>query len=124
MECGGTEEFLSDVETRAQSVETPQGPIKIIEYTRGTFVLYDVSLFELEEFCDLAQFEIGRGVGSFSRLDNSLTGQGPGINSFGFIARASLTLTNGSRAKFLAVFRQLFDGVDQVTTLVDKVQLK
>jgi hypothetical protein len=125
LECGGTEEFLSDVVTRIQHVETPQGPIKMIESTRGTFVLYDVSLFELEEFCDLAQFEIGRGQGSFTRTDNSLFGTGPGINSFGFIARATLELTDGDQARFFALFRQLFDiESGEVRTVVDKVELK
>jgi len=87
------------------------------------FVLYGVSLFDLEDYCDLAQYEIGRGTGSFMNTDNSLTGVGPGLNSFGFMARAQLVLTNGSSARFTALMRQLFDGTD-VTTVVDKVELK
>lgn len=122
-ECGGTEEFLSDVRATNQIVETPTGPVKLLDLVQGTFVLYDVSLFELEDFCDLAPFEVGRGQGSFSRTDNSLTGVGPGLNAFGFMAQAALDLTEGGQATFLAILRQLYDGVN-VTTLVDKVELK
>jgi hypothetical protein len=124
--CGGTEEYVSDVQARIQSVETPKGPVKLVRRVEGTFVLYDVSLFDLEDYCDLAQYEIGRGRGSFTNTDNSLTGVGPGINSFGFLAQAALVLTDGSSARFSALFRQLWDGVDptDVTTVVDKVELK
>jgi hypothetical protein len=122
-ECGGTEPFVSDVRSFSQVVETPKGPVKLLDRVRGTFVLYNVSLFDLENFCDLAAFEVGRGQGNFTRTDNSLTGVGPGLNSFGFRAHAALTLTDGSRGTFLAVLRQHFDGVD-VTTLVDKAELK
>jgi hypothetical protein len=124
VECGGTEDFVSDVEITSQVVETPVGPVKLLDRVQGTFVLYAVNLFELENFCDLAPFEVGRGQGSLMKTDNSLTGVGPGLNSFGFRARATLELTDGGSARFFAVFRQLFDGVDQVTTLVDKVELK
>ena len=124
VECGGTEDFVSDVIATSQTVETPQGPVKLLDRVQGTFVLYAVNLFELENFCDLAPFEVGRGQGSFTRTDNSLFGVGPGLNSFGFMARATLELTDGGQARFFALFRQLFDGVDQVTTLVDKVELK
>jgi hypothetical protein len=123
-ECGGTEPFVSDVVTRIQTVETPSGPIKLLERTTGTFVLYDISLFELDNFCDLAAHEIGRGYGGFMRTDNSLTGVGPGMNAYGFMARASLTLNDGSRAHFRAVIRWLFDGGEVVRTLTDKVDLK
>ena len=116
--CGGTEEYVSDVEAISQTVETPRGPIKLLDRVQGTFVLYGVSLFDLDDYCDLAQYEIGRGTGSFKRTDNSLTGVGPGINAFGFMARAALVLTDGSSATFRALLRQLFDGVD-VTTVVD-----
>lgn len=63
-------------------------------------------------------------TGCRERSSSTLTGVGPGLNSFGFMARATLELTDGGRARFFAVFRQLFDGVDQVTTLADKVELK
>jgi len=122
-ECGGTEEFVSDVRLTNQVVETPNGPVKLLDRVQGTFVLYEVSLFDLENFCDLAPFEVGRGQGSFTRTDNSLTGVGPGLNSFGFRAHATLDLTDGGRAKFIAIVRQLYDGLE-VTTLVDKVELK
>jgi hypothetical protein len=121
--CGGTEEYVSDVQAFSQVVETPRGPLKLLDRVEGTFVLYGVSLFDLEDYCDLAQYEIGRGSGSFTRTDNSITGVGPGINAFGFMARATLDLTDGSSAHFHALLRQLYDGVE-VTTLVDKVQLK
>jgi hypothetical protein len=123
-ECGGTEPFVSDVVSTSQTVETPSGPIKLLDRVAGTFVLYDISLFELENFCDLAAHEIGRGDGQFTRTDNSLTGVGPGMNAFGFMAQASLTLTDGSRAHFRAVLRWLFDGGEVVRTLVDKVGLQ
>ena len=122
-ECGGTEPFVSDVRAFSQTVETPQGPVKLLDRVRGTFVLYNVSLFDLENFCDLAPFEVGRGQGSFTRNDNSLFGVGPGINSFGFRARAVLTLTDGGSGTFHAALRQLFDGVD-VKTVVDRAVLR
>ena len=105
-------------------METPTGPVKLLDRVQGTFVLYDVSLFELEDFCDLAQFEVGRGRGSFTRTDNSLTGVGPGMNSFGFMAQAALALTDGGRARFRAVMRWLYDGVNDPRVVVDKVELK
>jgi hypothetical protein len=123
VECGGTEDFVSDIESTQQIVETPRGPVKLLERVQGTFVLYAVNLFELENFCDLAPFEVGRGQGSLMKTDNSLFGVGPGLNSFGFRARATLELTDGGQARFFAVFRQLFDGVE-VRTVVDKVELK
>ena len=123
MECGGTEPFVSDVTAFSQVVETPQGPVKLLDRVRGTFVLYNVSLLDLENFCDLAAFEVGRGQGSFTRTDNSLSGVGPGINSFGFRAQAVLTLTDGGRGTFHAALRQLFDGVD-VKTVVDRAELR
>ena len=121
--CGGTEEFESDVRATSQVVETPAGPLKLLDRVEGTFVLYGVSLFELEDYCDLAAYEIGRGQGSFTRTDNSITGAGPGMNAFGFMAQAKLDLTDGGRATFIALLRQLYDGVD-VRTVADKVELK
>ena len=123
-ECGGTEEFVSDVVSTNQIVLTSSGPIKLLDRVVGTFVLYDISLFELENFCDLAAYEIGRGYGQFTRTDNSLTGEGPGMNAYGFMAHARLRLTDGTRAHFRAVMRWLFDGGEVVRTLVDKVELK
>lgn len=123
VECGGTEDFVSDVRITSQIVETPTGPVKLLDRVQGTFVLYAVNLFELENFCDLAPFEVGRGQGILMKTDNSLTGVGPGLNAFGFMARATLDLTDGGQARFFAVFRQLYDGVN-VTTVVDKVELK
>jgi hypothetical protein len=121
--CGGTETYVSDVRATSQIVATPTGPLKLLDRVEGTFVLYGVSLFDLEDYCDLAQYEIGRGSGSFTRTDNSITGVGPGLNAFGFMAQADLVLTGGGTAKFQAIMRQLYDGVN-VTTVVDNVQLK
>jgi hypothetical protein len=122
-DCGGSEQFESDVRSFNQVVETPSGPLKLLDHVKGTFVLYNVSLFDVPSLCDLVPFEIGRGQGSFQRTDNSLTGVGPGLNAFGFMAQADLVLTDGRKAHFTAIMRQLYDGVN-VTTVVDKVQLK
>jgi hypothetical protein len=122
-DCGGTEQFESDVRSFNQVVETTSGPVKLLDFVKGTFVLYNVSLFDVPDLCDLAPFEIGRGQGSFERTDNSLTGVGPGLNAFGFMAQADLVLTGGGKAHFTAIVRQLYDGVN-VTTVVDKVELK
>jgi hypothetical protein len=121
-ECGGSGEFVSDIIATNQVVVTPAGPEKLLDRVRGTFVLYDVSLPSPDEFCDLAGFEVGRGQGSFTRTDNSLTGVGPGLNAFGFMANATLDLAAGGKAKFQALIRWLYDGVN-VTTIVDKVEL-
>jgi hypothetical protein len=122
-ECGGSgAEVATDVRATDQIVTTPAGPLKLLDRVTGTFILYDVSLFDLDSFCDLAGHEVGRGKGSFTRTDNSLTGVGPGLNAFGFMANATLDLTAGGKAKFQALIRWLYDGVD-VTTAVDKVEL-
>ena len=124
IECGGTEDFVSDVRATNQIVETPAGPVKLLDRVQGTFVLYEVSLFELENFCDLAQYEVGRGRGSFTRTDNDLSAVGPGLNSFGFMAQATLALADGGRARFRAVMRWLYDSVNDPRVVVDKVELK
>jgi hypothetical protein len=123
--CGGSvEEFESDLRGTNQVVVTPPGPEHLNDRSKGTFVLYDVP-FDFEEFdlCNLVGHVVGIGQGSFTRTDNSITGVGPGMNAFGFMANAKLELTDGSHATFHAVVRQLFDG-EEVTTLVHKVELK
>jgi hypothetical protein len=105
-ECGGTGEIVeSDIRGFDQVVNTPPGPERQVRRFTGTVVLYDVSLFELDDFCDLADHLVGTGQGSFTSTDNSLTGVGPGENAFGFMANAILTLTDGSKAKFTAIVR-------------------
>ncbi len=118
-ECGGTVEvFESDVRGFDQKIFTPPGPIRNVRRFTGTITLYDVSLLELDDFCDLADHLVGSGQGSFTSTDNSLTGEGPGTNAFGFMANAILTLTDGSKAKFTAIVRFVGSGdpiVDNVT---------
>jgi hypothetical protein len=105
-ECGGTGEIVeSDMRGFDQIVNTPPGPERQVRRFTGTVVLYDVSLFELDDFCDLIGHEVGTGQGTFTSTDNSLTGVGPGENAFGFMANAVLTLTDGSKAKFRAIVR-------------------
>jgi hypothetical protein len=45
----------------------------------------------------------GKCGATLSRTDNSLTGVGPELNAFGFMARAKLELTHGIHATFHAV---------------------
>jgi hypothetical protein len=116
-ECGGTGEIVeSDIRGFDQIVFTPPGPERQVRRFTGTVVLYDVSLFELEDFCDLADHLVGTGQGTFTSTDNSLTGVGPGENAFGFMANAILTLTDGSKAKFTAIVRFVGEEI-----IVDKV---
>jgi hypothetical protein len=123
-ECGGTgENFESDMRGFDQVVVTPPGPERQVRRFTGTVVLYDVSLFELDDICDLADHIVGTGRGTFTSTDNSLTGVGPGMNAFGFMANAILDLVDGGRAKFQAVVRFLFDG-ENVTIQTEKVELK
>jgi hypothetical protein len=123
-ECGGTGENIEgDIRGFDQIVVTPPGPERQVRRFTGTVVLYDVSLFELNDLCDLADHIVGTGQGSFTSTDNSLTGVGPGINSFGFMANAILDLEGGGRAHFHAVVRLLFDG-ENVTAQVETVELK
>jgi hypothetical protein len=123
-ECGGTGEIVeSDMRGFDQIVSTPPGPERQVRRFRGTVVLYDVSLFELDDLCDLIGHEVGTGQGTFTSTDNSVTGVGPGMNAFGFMANAILDLVDGGRAHFHAVVRLLFDG-ENVTAQVEKVELK
>jgi len=124
-ECGGSGGLAeSDVKVFHQEVITPAGPIKLLDRIKGTFVVYDAVLPTPDDFCLLATAPvIGSGRGSFTRTDNSLTGVGPGINSFGLQANAVLNLTDGGRALFHVVGRLLFDGVN-VEVIVDDVELK
>jgi hypothetical protein len=118
-ECGGTGEIVeSDIRGFDQIVLTPPGPERQVRRFTGTVVLYDVSLFGLDDFCDLIGHIVGTGQGTFTSTDNSLTGVGPGENAFGFMANAILTLTDGSKAKFTAIVR--FVGEEIV---VEKVEL-
>jgi hypothetical protein len=110
-ECGGTGEIVqTDMRGFDQIVNTPPGPERQVRRFTGTVVLYDVSLFELNSICDLADHLVGTGQGTFTSTDNSLTGVGPGENAYGFMANAILTLTDGSKAKFTAIVR--FVGAD------------
>jgi hypothetical protein len=112
-ECGGTGEIVeTDLRGFDQVVVTPPGPERQVRRFTGTVVLYDVSLFELDDLCDLADHIVGTGQGTFTSTDNSLTGVGPGENAFGFMANAILTLTDGSKAKFRAIVR--FVGEDVI----------
>jgi hypothetical protein len=105
-ECGGTGELVeTDIRGFDQIVNTPPGPERQVRRFTGTVVLYDVSLFELDDLCDLIGHIVGTGQGTFTSTDNSLTGVGPGENAFGFMANAILTLTDGSKAKFTAIVR-------------------
>jgi len=123
-ECGGTDgNYENDIRGFDQVVVTPPGPERQVRRFTGTIVLYDVSLFELDGLCDLTDHIVGAGRGSFTSTDNSLTGVGPGVNSFGFMANAILDLVDGGRAKFQAIVRFLYDG-ENVRTQVDKVELK
>ncbi len=122
-ECGGSGDLEFDMKGFDQVVLTPPGPERQVRRFTGTVVLYDVSLFELDDLCDLIGHEVGTGQGSFTSTDNSLTGAGPGMNAFGFMANAILDLVDGGRAHFQAVVRLQFDG-ENVTAQVEKVELK
>jgi hypothetical protein len=121
--CGGPAGvFESDLRGRNQIVTTPPGPEHLNDRSQGTFVLYDVA-FDFNDICDLVGHVVGVGEGSFTRTDNSLTGVGPGMNAFGFMANARLELTDGSHATFHALERWLYDG-EEATLLLRKVELK
>jgi hypothetical protein len=107
-----------------QTVATPAVPVRLVERITGTFVVHDVFLPSPEDYCALATAPvIGTGKGSFTKNGNSLTGVGPGMNSFGFSGNASLNLTSGGKALFHAVGRFLYDGVD-VRTVVDDAEIR
>jgi hypothetical protein len=116
-ECGGTGDVEFDMRGFDQIVLTPPGPERQVRRFTGTVVLYNVSLLELDDLCDLADHIVGTGKGTFTSTDNSLTGVGPGENAFGFMANAILTLTDGSKAKFTAIVRFVGEEiiVDNVT---------
>ena len=121
--CGGSAEvFESDLRGHNQVVSTPPGPEHLNDRSQGTFVLYDVA-FDFNDICDLVGHVVGIGKGSFTRTDNSLTGVGPGMNAFGFMANAKLELIDGGHATFHALERWLYDG-EEATLLVRKVELK
>ena len=124
-ECGGTvTEFESDAQIFSQEVHTPAGPIKAISRFSGTFTVYDAVVFP-DDFCDLATAPlIGTGQGSIQSTDNSLTGEGPGINSFGERWIAVLDTPDGGKVRLLIVTRKLYDGVNEPVTIVDKFELK
>jgi hypothetical protein len=124
-DCGGTgENFVSDIKGLSQLVATPPGPVRNVpDHISGTLVLYSKSLSELnDDICALPDFLVGTGPGIFTRTDNSVTGVGPGINAFGFMANAVLDLVGGGKAKFQAVVRFLFDG-ENVTIVTENVKL-
>jgi hypothetical protein len=123
-DCGGTgENFVSDIKGLSQLVATPPGPERLVDHISGTLVLYSKSLSELgDDICALPDFLVGTGPGRFTRTDNSITGVGPGMNAFGFMANATLDLVDGGRAKFQAVVRFLFDG-ENVTIVTENVKL-
>jgi hypothetical protein len=123
-ECGGPGGLADfDVKLFLQTVVTPAGPLRSVDRITGTFVVYDVFL-PGPDLCPLATAPvIGRGVGSFTKTDNSVTGVGPGMNAFGFQANAMLELTGGGKARFHAVGRWLYDGVD-VRMVVDDAEIR
>lgn len=124
-ECGGTvTEFESDAQIFSQEVHTPAGPIKGLSRFSGTFTVYDAVVFP-DDFCDLATAPlIGTGRGSIQSTDNSLTGEGPGLNSFGERWIAVLDAPDGGKVQLHIVTRLLYDGVNDPVTVVDIFELK
>jgi hypothetical protein len=124
-ECGGTvTEFESDAQIFSQEVHTPAGPIKGLSNFSGTFTVYDAVVFP-DDFCDLATAPlIGTGRGSIKSTDNSLTGEGPGLNSFGERWIAVLDTPDGGKVQLHIVTRLLYDGVNEPVTVVDIFELK
>jgi hypothetical protein len=105
-------------------VHTPAGKIKGISRFSGTFTVYDAVVFP-DDFCDLATAPlIGTGRGSIQSTDNSLTGEGPGMNSFGERWIAVLDTPDGGKVQLHIVTRLLFDGVNEPVTVVDIFELK
>jgi hypothetical protein len=124
-ECGGTvTEFESDAQIFSQEVHTPAGPIKGLGRFSGTFTVYDAVVLP-DDFCDLATAPlIGTGRGSIQSTDNSLTGEGPGLNSFGERWIAVLDTPDGGKVQLHIVTRLLYDGVNEPVTVVDIFELK
>ena len=76
-----------------------------------------------DDYCALATDPVlGTGKGSFTQTDNSVTGVGPGMNSFGFQANAALDLSGSDKALFHAIGRFLYDGED-VRVVVDDAEV-
>ncbi len=114
-------EFESDAKIRNLEVHTPAGPIRVLGTASGTFVVYDAVVFN---DCDLVGAPIiGTGRGNIKGTDNSITGEGPGMNSFGRNWTAVLDRPDGGKVQLHIVVRQLFDGV-KVETIVDIFELK
>jgi hypothetical protein len=121
-ECGGTELGESDAKGVNQEVQTPAGPLRFRGSFSGTFVVYDAVVFN---HCDLATAPIiGTGRGTIRNTDNSLTGVGPGINSFGEVWNAVLDQPNGGKVQLHIVVRQLYDGVNDPEVIVDIFELR
>lgn len=115
-------EFESDAKIFSQEVHTPAGKIKGVNRFTGTFTVYDAVVFN---DCDLVGAPIiGTGRGSITNTDNSLTGEGPGMNSFGVQWNAVLDTPDGGKVQLHIVSRQLFDGVNEPVTVVDIFELK
>jgi hypothetical protein len=123
-ECGGTvTEFESDAQIFSQEVHTPAGPIKALSRFSGTFTVYDAVVFP-DDFCDMATTPlIGTGRGTIKGTDNSATGEGPGMNSYGENWTAVLDTPDGGKVQLHIVARKLYDGVDE-TIIVDIFELK
>lgn len=114
-------EFESDAKIFSQEVHTPAGPIKGLSRFSGTFVVYDAVVFNE---CDLVGAPIiGTGRGSIQQTDNSLTGEGPGMNSYGENWTAVLDTPDGGKVQLHIVTRKHFDGVEE-TVIVDIFELK
>ena len=78
-----------------------------------------------DDFCDLATAPlIGTGRGSIQNTDNSLTGEGPGLNSFGERWIAVLDTPDGGKVQLHIVTRVLYDGVNEPVTVVDIFELR
>jgi len=124
-ECGGpVTEFESDARGLDQEVHTPAGPIRVRGTFSGTFTVYDAVVFP-DDFCDLATAPlIGTGRGTVINTDNSITGVGPGINSFGQVWNAVLDTPDGGKVQLHIVTRQLYDGVNEPETIVDIFELR
>jgi hypothetical protein len=114
-------EFESDAQIFSQEVHTPAGPIKGLSRFTGTFTVYDAVVFN---DCDLVGAPIiGTGRGRIISTDNSLTGEGPGMNSFGERWNAMLDTPDGGKVQLHIVERFLFDG-ETVDTLVEIFELR
>ena len=125
-ECGGTAPIESDAKLVNQEVQTPAGPIRVRGMLSGTFTVYQVDeVVTPDNFCDLATAPlIGTGRGSIRNTDNSITGAGPGMNSFGEKWNAMLDAPDGGKVQLHIVTRLHFDGVNPPVTIVDIFELR